>query len=807
MKVYHRNSLSMRCMQSRRCFGFTRNFLQSGEKDPSVRNNLPQRSDNPLVLTLESNEFTACLAECSSWMQAQNFLDIACHVSSSETGLDDKAILFHILSWSTSCSSLDGLRWIHRHCSTALPTEYFQRMSPEVLIHLSQGPLGREKSSIQAQSRFFLHKYLLDYILALQRKLSERGISPDLHTITSSLTSYIHSSLQVSDSIEKSVIEKRTISGHILRVAIQSLEHAKKQRVLNFMLESSILLRSSRTARQIICCDEEERLFDQTSQTIQKMFETCFEKKHRTFTLITKLDMDFSKSMHIIQVNYALQYAYALCQCSSVHFLHENYETLCAKTILTKIPDLFHGKARFKSLQKVFDVCKLCAISSLPESIDILNHLLTAIRDRCGTSSSEKPSIMLLRMFPGSIRRVRVQKSEENRLKIFAAYLVEDFLLAASSAYISPQDIAGWTNRKKAGTAKDIFRYLPHIRVPAFFQNVDELIKCLSPKVTCLLSEAQRLSGKPVLNLRCVDQTLVVQVGKLLYFTRFIIPPFLQSMCSTQKKDCDVLSIIHETPSVFVVSKSSGASVAPTSRIENPIHPEELAPNSVQSAENGILEQLTHVQRFGMVHRIDNETSGLFILARHEEAYIFYKNIFFQGLAKNLRKHYVAILHMYGELDAKHKNEGYSIDEDRTRAYLSSAWVFAPKLKVSVGISMIQASGPYALVRIELFGGKKHAIRRIFSDPKLRLSADSTFSNENSRRCCILGETLYGPPGLGASPLINRAALHSESMEFTPQESLHSGKGNLQVSGSVPDDMRSAWFKICSLHHTIAAAF
>jgi tRNA pseudouridine32 synthase/23S rRNA pseudouridine746 synthase/23S rRNA pseudouridine1911/1915/1917 synthase len=162
--------------------------------------------------------------------------------------------------------------------------------------------------------------------------------------------------------------------------------------------------------------------------------------------------------------------------------------------------------------------------------------------------------------------------------------------------------------------------------------------------------------------------------------------------------------------------------------------------------------------RVYVVHRLDQETSGLLLFAKSEKA----KN-FLQQHWEQVDKYYLALLH--GQLAVK---EGlissYLVENAAHRVYSTKDPVLGKLARLTYQVK--QEGGRTSLVKIHLLTGRKHQIRVQFADLGHPLVGDKKYAN--------------GTDGA------KRLALHACSLSFIHP---HHGRKMLFESG-LPEDFR-----------------
>lgn len=165
--------------------------------------------------------------------------------------------------------------------------------------------------------------------------------------------------------------------------------------------------------------------------------------------------------------------------------------------------------------------------------------------------------------------------------------------------------------------------------------------------------------------------------------------------------------------------------------------------------------------RVYVVHRLDQETSGLLLFAKSEAA-----KKFLQENWESTEKHYLAIVH--GQLAVKEGTlSSYLAENSALRVYSTPD---ASKGKLSrTAYKVIQETKGFSLVEIHLLTGRKHQIRVQFAD---------------------LGHPLAGDKKYGGGELATaRLALHARSISFT-----HPYHGRpMHFDCGMPDPFRRLW--------------
>ena len=201
----------------------------------------------------------------------------------------------------------------------------------------------------------------------------------------------------------------------------------------------------------------------------------------------------------------------------------------------------------------------------------------------------------------------------------------------------------------------------------------------------------------------------------------------------------------------------------------------DTALNAIIARAPGAANAGTCAREGGLVHRLDNDTSGVLVAAKNAEIYTALKQTFTNHTAK---KQYLAIV--AGELHDSQKIQfaiAHHSKDDRKMVAVGSPSKDArakrfrgePRATESV-IEPISVTAGHTLVRIHILQGQRHQIR-------VHLSAIGH---------PILHDLIYREPTQIANDavIIKRHALHAERISFP-----HPKTGQiLTISAPIPDD-------------------
>ena len=228
------------------------------------------------------------------------------------------------------------------------------------------------------------------------------------------------------------------------------------------------------------------------------------------------------------------------------------------------------------------------------------------------------------------------------------------------------------------------------------------------------------------------------------------------------------LDIVYQDADVVVVDKAAGMVVHPGAG-----HPDGTLVNALLH-HVGDLSGIGGVERPGIVHRLDRGTSGLLVVAKHDQAH---RALSSQFADHSAQRTYLALVHgavpvARGTIEsqlARHPTQRTrfaSTDSGGKRA-VTHWWRLAQRGTVSV-------------VRCQLETGRTHQIRVHLCEAGWPLLGDGLYRRRHTRVPASLSE-LVDPAG-------SRPLLHAARLRFR-----HPGSGDeLCFDAPLPDDFRAA---------------
>jgi 23S rRNA pseudouridine1911/1915/1917 synthase len=239
---------------------------------------------------------------------------------------------------------------------------------------------------------------------------------------------------------------------------------------------------------------------------------------------------------------------------------------------------------------------------------------------------------------------------------------------------------------------------------------------------------------------------------------QLVIPP--ETPTTVQAEDIP-LDILYEDPDIVVVNKPPGMITHPAAGVYSGTLVNALLGRFGLEVYGADKPELV---RPGIVHRLDKDTSGVMVVARHDAAHRRLAEAF---AGRSVYKRYLAL------------TEGIP-KEGRLAASIGRHPV--ERIKMHVGgiaaryaetdFEVLSRLEKHALVSAILHTGRTHQIR----------------VHLKHLQAPVLGDDIYGK----ASPLIKRQALHAYELRIT-----HPRSGKLmEFQAPLPEDIRLAWLNL-----------
>ncbi len=233
------------------------------------------------------------------------------------------------------------------------------------------------------------------------------------------------------------------------------------------------------------------------------------------------------------------------------------------------------------------------------------------------------------------------------------------------------------------------------------------------------------------------------------------------------------VEIVYEDEDLLVVNKPAGLVTHPA-----PGHDGGTLVNALLALRPEGFGGIAGVTRPGIVHRLDRDTSGLIMIARHDDAQA---NLMAQLKARRVKKHYLALVHGVPPAAAGRVEAPIARDpRHRTRMAV------VPGGRPAVtGYRVRERFEGWTLLELDLVTGRTHQIRVHMATIGHPVAGDPLYASGPARR---------GPRGLG------RLFLHAWRLEFAAP----SGERLVRLTAPLPDELESVLEALRTSADTVA---
>jgi 23S rRNA pseudouridine1911/1915/1917 synthase len=237
------------------------------------------------------------------------------------------------------------------------------------------------------------------------------------------------------------------------------------------------------------------------------------------------------------------------------------------------------------------------------------------------------------------------------------------------------------------------------------------------------------------------------------------------------------LDILFEDADCVVLNKAAGMVVHPAAGISRGTLVNALLHHCPQLAGIG------GERRPGIVHRLDKDTSGVMIVAKHREAL---EKLAEQFRDRSVSKEYLALV--WGAVKAERGIIDRPIGRHRSDRKKMSSLHALPHQRTAVTEWHVEARyevkgtavGSVTLLRLKPRTGRTHQLRVHLADMKHPLVGDSVYGGR-------LGKAASGDPELSALHSFARQALHAERLAIDHPRSLE----RMEFIAPLPADMQN----------------
>lgn len=230
---------------------------------------------------------------------------------------------------------------------------------------------------------------------------------------------------------------------------------------------------------------------------------------------------------------------------------------------------------------------------------------------------------------------------------------------------------------------------------------------------------------------------------------RVVIPPPLKLRLQPEPIP---LEILYEDEWLAVVNKPAGLAVHPA--------PDQLGSTLVNALLYWLegLSGIAGVERPGIVHRLDRETSGLLVVAKNDRAH---HGLAAQFKERKIHKCYIAIVrgepgHWEGRIDA-------AIGRSRTNNKKMETRFRGPGRSAVTDYRVLEIFKGYAILECYPMTGRTHQIRVHLASIRLPVAADKLYGREKR---ILLSNLTRKRRESNEEPIIQRHALHAAGLGF-----------------------------------------
>ncbi len=205
------------------------------------------------------------------------------------------------------------------------------------------------------------------------------------------------------------------------------------------------------------------------------------------------------------------------------------------------------------------------------------------------------------------------------------------------------------------------------------------------------------------------------------------------------------LDIIYEDDNYLIINKQPGILVHPTEQME----PATIA-NGLLARYPAIKDVGDNPLRPGIVHRLDKNVSGVLLVAKTQEAFDYYKNLF---KARTITKKYLALVH--GIMEQPHGEITLNISRSKSKGRMAAHPEGSELGKEArTDYNVLEQFAHLALLDLQIHTGRTHQIR----------------AHLNAIEHPIVGDPLYKQRNVKQRIDIDRPFLHAYELSFTDQD-------------------------------------
>jgi len=210
------------------------------------------------------------------------------------------------------------------------------------------------------------------------------------------------------------------------------------------------------------------------------------------------------------------------------------------------------------------------------------------------------------------------------------------------------------------------------------------------------------------------------------------------------------IKIIYEDNDVLVIDKPAGIVVFPEGAA---FAKATVGQANLKTLIDYLIEQhpdlksVGEAPRYGIVHRLDKDTSGILLVAKNNESLIFLQKQFSAGakaladkkdsqtLEKSVEKRYIALVegNIKEGSGTIHTLIGRAPDDKRKQKAYPSNEIGPGKREAITEYKVLERFKDYTLLEVEIKTGRRHQIRCHFSYLQHPIAGDKLYGFKNSK--------------------------------------------------------------------------
>ncbi len=226
------------------------------------------------------------------------------------------------------------------------------------------------------------------------------------------------------------------------------------------------------------------------------------------------------------------------------------------------------------------------------------------------------------------------------------------------------------------------------------------------------------------------------------------------------------ISVLYEDPWFYVIEKPAGLPIHPTARYHH-------------STLTSVLRERFPEEPLQVAHRLDRETSGLMIVARHKEAASSLKQAFAR---RQIQKRYLAIVHGSPKEEAFFSEEPLGPTPERVRVKMGLRSLAEGGLPAKTEFRVVSRYANYTLVECTPLTGRQHQIRVHLYALDHPIVGDKLYPDEQ----IFIDWSEQGFDAVRDRLPLERHALHAAGLGFLhPQTQTW-----VEVLSPLPDDLK-----------------